>query len=281
MSRDHVIEETGILAWCFLPCDSRWRRHDPWGNRLLITAGKTFTASDMVEMRRRHFDVWESPLDALRHAAGLIACRVRLSDTIERVGFPRYYRPITAEGVGRIERLYANEFHVLWTADVAFTIHRFTCDLAARLLERERTAGREPDERAWAVVIARQEWLEGRLRDEEMQRVWTAFEAARRQQYQQRPPIQCGIPYGGIKHVEWSTHAGALMTVETATKPVPFTSFMSVENAKRVISSVVRGTLLWPPEGRSEQRIEQQMANLQVMNADLDQRLNDAYRRSI
>ncbi len=139
------------LAWCFLPRDSRWRRRDQWGDRLLVTPGKAFHATDMREMRHRHLDAWEWSLDALRHAPGLVVCRIRLSGIIEREGYPRYYivhgggmvttrrgglryLPRIYEGVGRKERLYANEFQALWTGDATLVIHRFACDVAEQSL---------------------------------------------------------------------------------------------------------------------------------------------------
>src|SRR6476469_1882803 len=92
MPIDHLQVERagdGMLAWSFLPSDGRWRRRDPWGHRHLLSPGKTFRATDLHEMRRRHFDAWTTSLDALLHARGLIACRVCLRGEVQRITVPR------------------------------------------------------------------------------------------------------------------------------------------------------------------------------------------------
>jgi hypothetical protein len=269
----------GLLASCFLPRDSRWRSRDPWGERLLVVTGKTFRAAELFEMRRRHLDAWERPLDALRHAPGLLACRVRLSGTIECEGYPRYYithgggevtthhghrrwiRP-TYEGVGWVGRLYASEYAALWTVDATLLVHRFACDLAEQALESERSAGREPDARAWAMVTARRAWLTGNLDDEGLRRAWEAFWAAVREHHERTPT--------------WVTHHRALWVVRNATEPVSLAEGRSVQNAKNAAFTVWAG--LPSLEGETqEERITRLAAREEATNAELERLLIDAF----
>ncbi len=267
------------LAWCFLPRDSRWRRRDQWGHRLLVTPGKTFHATDMYEMRRRH-------LDALHHAPGLLVCRIRLSGDIEREGGPRYHIvhrggwhpnwPWIFEGVGRKERLYANEFHAVWTGDATLVIHRFACDVTEQSLQAESAVGREPDERAWVMVETRRDWLAGLLSGEELLAAWKAFDAAWREHYTRCPPMPSGRLMTASESYEqavWSAHAFALDKARYATEPVPLAAGRSVQNVKVAISVTVN-----PIRGETqESRIARRASAVEAINADLGRRLLEAF----
>lgn len=283
-----------ILAWCFLPRDSRWRRRDQWGDRLLVTPGKIFRATDMREMRRRHLDAWEWALDALHHASGLVACRVRLSGVIEREGHPRYYishgggmvttrhggvrhLPITYEGVGRKERLYAGGFQALWTGDATLVLHRFACDLAERSLEAERAAGREPDERAWAAVAARRSWLTNTLDDDGLRTAWDALDAASRE-YKQRdsswPSTRLMTEDEAREYSAWRSHAVILRTVQVVTEPVPLGVWGAVYNVKHAIRAHWIPFNLREPQ---QQRVIAQQAAEARLNAELEDLLIAAF----
>jgi hypothetical protein len=54
----------------------------------------------------------------------------------------------------------------------------FACDCASRALRRERRAGREPDERSWAVVRVARGYARGKATDDELRAAWAAARAA-------------------------------------------------------------------------------------------------------
>lgn len=44
-------------------------------------------------------------------------------------------------------------------------VHEAACRYAEHALERERAAGREPDQRSWAAIKAKRKWLRGEISD--------------------------------------------------------------------------------------------------------------------
>ena len=60
-------------------------------------------------------------------------------------------------------------------------LHELACDYAERALERERKAGREPDERSWAAIETTRRWLRGEATDQELAAAGTSAWAAERQ----------------------------------------------------------------------------------------------------
>jgi hypothetical protein len=51
----------------------------------------------------------------------------------------------------------------------ATLLHRFACDCIDRALQRQTNVGKEPDPKSWNALKAKQEWLQGKLNDEELE----------------------------------------------------------------------------------------------------------------
>ncbi len=250
----------------------------------------------MREMRCRHLDAWEWSLDALNHAPGLVVCRIRLSGFIEKEGYPRYYivhrggmittrrgglrhLPRTYEGVGRKERLYANEFHALWMGNATLVVHRFACDLADLSLQTERAMGGEPDKRVWTMVETRRAWLAGLLSEGELQAEWMAFEAAEREHNKWRPPVPRGRPMTAsesYEHKIWNLHAFSLSAVRYATEPVPLAAGRSVQNVKAAIGVAANARTARHSETQEEWIVKQRAA-VEAINVELGRRLTDTF----
>jgi len=87
---------------------------------------------------------------------------------------------ISATGIAKLkipikDRIWAllhNEF--LTDAQM----HELACQFAESVLVREREAGREPDERIWAAIEIKREWLAGRASDKELAAARAAAGAA-------------------------------------------------------------------------------------------------------
>ena len=65
-----------------------------------------------------------------------------------------------------------------WDAGLA---RLFACDCAERALERERSEGREPDERLWDAITVAREYVEGRATQDDLRSAWSAARSAERQ----------------------------------------------------------------------------------------------------
>jgi hypothetical protein len=57
-------------------------------------------------------------------------------------------------------------------------LHLLACDFAGRALNRERAAGREPDQRAWEALRVKRAWVVGEATDAERTAAWSAADAA-------------------------------------------------------------------------------------------------------
>jgi len=47
-------------------------------------------------------------------------------------------------------------------------LHELACIFAERALQRERAAGREPDQRSWAAIESKRKWLRGEITSDEL-----------------------------------------------------------------------------------------------------------------
>lgn len=152
-----------ILAWHFLPEDGRLR----WGDRETVEAGKTYAAKGRLVLCKNGMHASERAIDALQHAPGSIVCRVELSGQVLR----------------DTDKLCARKRTVLWMADATMTLHTFACNEAELALERERKAGREPDERSWKAIKVKRQWMAGKATDKELaaacDAAWDAWVTAR------------------------------------------------------------------------------------------------------
>lgn len=137
------------LAWHFLPYDRRLRKPLPDGSRPIVTPGWTYRANTPQALMHRRLDAFERVYDAICASVGYICCRVRLRGAITRTQ--------------RTNRLYATEFTVLWMGDAAHLLRSYMCDVAERILLRERLAGREPPAIQWMALTMKRQWLAGEI----------------------------------------------------------------------------------------------------------------------
>jgi len=147
------------LGWHFL-CEDGKLQFPP---RKKVKVGQTLKVKGPLELCRVGLHASKNALDALGYAPGPIVCRVRLSGEI-------------IEGD---DKACATERTVLWMADATEALHRMSIWSATRALKRERKAGREPDKRSWAAIKAKEDWLAGRITDDELFAARDAARAAR------------------------------------------------------------------------------------------------------
>jgi len=147
-----------ILAWHFLPNDGKTRDYTEY-NASAHKPCKVKPGSVMVWAKRKPLNLCEGGLhasvnilDALNYAPGHIVCRVECS----------------GEVVHGDDKLVCRRRRVLWMVDAKKTLHEFACWCADRVLEREKSAGREPDKRLFDAVRVKRLWVAGMATDKEL-----------------------------------------------------------------------------------------------------------------
>ena len=115
------------FGWHFLPEDRRTR----WGGKL-VRKGTVIRASGPLVLCENGVHASAKALDALAYAPGPVVCWVRLGGKI-----------LHGE-----DKSVARERKCLAIADAWAVLRLFACWCAERALRAERTAGREPPDRA-------------------------------------------------------------------------------------------------------------------------------------
>ena len=132
-----------VLAWHFLASDKKMAHR----KQTVVKDGKTYRFQGQLALCKSGLHASILPLDAIKYAPGCVVCRVAMSGDI----------------LYGDDKLCATRRKVLWMADATHTLHSFACWCATQALERERSAGREPDQRLWAAIAAKEAWLRGEI----------------------------------------------------------------------------------------------------------------------
>lgn len=132
-----------ILAWHFLREDRKLRFH-PYTE---VISGQTLTYEGVLTLCEAGLHASERVINALYYAPGPVVSRVELSGQILKSD----------------DKACASKRACLWIADATRALHEFACWCAEETLKRERSRGREPDERCWKAIEAKRLWLAGRI----------------------------------------------------------------------------------------------------------------------
>lgn len=107
--------------------------------------GKTLNVDGKPIMCRRGLHASELISDALTFATGPILCRVAVWGDVEH----------------GIDMLAGKHRHVIWQIDATNILWSFACYCSEFALEQELAHGRDVDERSYAAIAARRNWLAG------------------------------------------------------------------------------------------------------------------------
>jgi len=144
------------IGWQFLQDDGRLR----YGDGCKPQVGEVLTADGPPVLCRSGMHASRRAIDALDHARGSLACRVRLGGKI-------------VEGNGKA---VAETREITAMADATDALHEFAVDCAMSALELAGIV----DERCWKALHIKLLWLDGQATGAELRAAWgAAMEAAR------------------------------------------------------------------------------------------------------
>ena len=143
-----------MTAWHFVRADRRLGYKD--GRK--IVRGRTLTVDGVPRLCHFGLHASERIIDALECAPGPIVCRVEIGGQIVRGDY----------------KLCGTSRKVLWWLDATELLHLFACRVAERALKEAKVT----DQRCFAAIKAKRQWLAGRITDEELDAARSAAESA-------------------------------------------------------------------------------------------------------